>query len=119
MHIPQIGAARTTEVPVTRLLQIGSYRRVSTKNQIDNDRYLRAFADMADVIARHGGTPITYDEGGHGRSGATLRGRKVFVAMLADVEAGVLDGIAAPDVRSLSRGEWLIDGKMIADMLIK
>lgn len=98
---------------------IGSYRRVSTKNQLDNDRYLRAFQDMAEVIEGQGGTPVPYDEGGHARSGATIRGRKVFKAMLADVATGELRGIGAPDVRSLSRGEWLIDGKTIADTLIK
>lgn len=105
-------------------MRIGNYRRVSTRHQIDNERYLRASADMAEVIERFGGEPVPYDEGGHGRSGATIRGRKVFEAMLADValpadDPDHLDGIAAPDVRSLSRGEWMIDGKVIADTLIK
>lgn len=100
-------------------MRIGNYRRVSTRHQIDNERYLRASADMAEVIQRFGGEPVNYDEGGHARSGATIRGRKVFEAMLADVANGDLDGIAAPDIRSLSRGAWMIDGKTIADTLIK
>lgn len=99
--------------------RIGSYRRVSTRHQVDNDRYAAAFRDMSEVIGRYNGAPIAYDEGGHARSGGTIRGRKVFEAMLADVASGELDGIAAPDVRSLSRGEWMIDGKTIADTLIK
>lgn len=99
--------------------RIGLYRRVSTRHQLDNDRYAAAFRDMAEVVQRYGGEPVEYDEGGHARSGGTIRGRKVFVAMLADVAAGELDGIAAPDVRSLSRGEWMIDGKAIADTLIQ
>lgn len=98
--------------------RIGLYRRVSTRHQIDNERYAAAFRDMTEVIARHGGEPIEYDEGGHAVSGGTIRGRKVFERMLADISAGDLDGIAAPDVRSLSRGEWMIDGKTIADTLI-
>jgi len=102
---------------VTRA-RIGLYRRVSTRHQLDNDRYLRAIDDMTAVMARHDADVVVYDEGGIARSGGTIRGRKVFVAMLADVASGELEGIAAPDVRSLSRGEWLIDGKTIADTLI-
>ena len=103
---------------MTERPQIGLYRRVSTRHQIDNERYLSAFRDMTEVIERYDGDPVLYDEGGHGVSGATIRGRKVFERMLADVASGELDGIAAPDVRSLSRGEWMIDGKTIADTLI-
>jgi hypothetical protein len=99
--------------------RIGLYRRVSTRHQLDNDRYLRAIDDMTAVMARHNADIVVYDEGGIARSGGTIRGRKVFLAMLADVASGQLNGIAAPDVRSLSRGEWLIDGKTIADTLIR
>jgi DNA invertase Pin-like site-specific DNA recombinase len=92
---------------------------VSTRHQLDNDRYVRAIDDMLLVMQRYGADIVIYDEGGTARSGGTIRGRKVFMAMLADVANGELDGIAAPDVRSLSRGEWMIDGKTIADTLIR
>jgi hypothetical protein len=98
--------------------RIGLYRRVSTRHQLDNERYADAFRAMSDVIDRYDGDAVEYDEGGHARSGGMIRGRKVFEQMLADVASGDLDGIAAPDVRSLSRGAWMIDGKTIAETLI-
>lgn len=95
---------------------IGVYGRVSTKNQLDNDRYNSTFVDMTDIVARYGFRPVMYDEG-H-RSGATLINRKVASAMLADVKSGKLRGISAPDIGRLSRDEWLTDGKVIAETLI-
>jgi hypothetical protein len=98
---------------------IGVYRRASTMGQIGGYRQQNMIDDMTDVVLRKGPAygVIVFDEGN--RSGTTLSGRAVAQRMIAALERGIIQGIAAPDVKRLCRDEWLGGGREMARALRK
>lgn len=98
---------------------IGVYRRASTLGQVTGYRQQTMIDDMTDVVLRKGPAygVIVFDEGN--RSGTTLSGRAVAQRMIASLERGIIQGIAAPDVKRLCRDEWLGGGREMARALRK
>src|SRR5258708_39132250 len=81
---------------------IGCYIRNSTSAQVGNDR--AGFqAQMAPYLLGLGYAVRVFEE--QGKSAETLHKRKTAVGMLAELEAGHLDGIAVVDVSRLTRDE--------------
>jgi DNA invertase Pin-like site-specific DNA recombinase len=93
---------------------IGLLIRNSTRLQIGNYRSEVQY-DMVNLLASRGFAPRVYDE--QGTSGSNLSTRKVTLRMLDDVDRGELRGIAAEDIKRLTRDEFGIDGAQIAKRL--
>jgi hypothetical protein len=93
---------------------IGLLIRNSTLKQVGNHRSEVQY-DMGQVLERRGFDARPYDE--QGTSGKDLSVRKVTLQMLEDVDRGQLRGIAAEDVKRLTRDEYGIDGGTIAKRL--
>jgi hypothetical protein len=90
---------------------IGLTIRNSTVRQVGNFR-AEAQLDMQPLLESRGYTVRIYDE--QGTSGKDLSKRKVALQMLEDLRQGVIQGIAAYDVKRLTRDEFGIDGGTIA-----
>jgi hypothetical protein len=95
--------------------RIGYTVRVSTKRQEDNWSTVEQEGELLRFIRERGGTPIAYDEGAV--SGRDLSKRHVALRMLADVASGELNGIAAYDLKRLSRDEYGADPALILKRL--
>jgi len=93
---------------------VGCYIRNSTSAQVGNDR--AAFqADMVPYLQTLGYAVRVYDE--QGRSAGTLYRRKKAVGMLADLEAGRIDGVAVVEVSRLTRDEYGFDAPRIGEKI--
>lgn len=95
----------------SRVIVIGLTIRNSTTKQIGNYRS-EVQGDLAERIRSRGCEVRIYDE--QGVSGADLDKRAVARGMLDDLKKGVIHGIAAYDVKRLTRDEFGIDGATIA-----
>lgn len=95
--------------------RIGYTVRVSTRRQEDNDSYQEQEAQLLRYIREQGGQPIPYHEGVI--SGRDLSKRIVALQMLEDVALGQLQGIAAYDLKRLSRDECGADPAIILKKL--
>ncbi|HKD00450.1 MAG TPA: recombinase family protein [Methylomirabilota bacterium] len=102
---------RTTGVLPTIVL--GVYRRMSTLGQATGYRQQSMIEDMTGVVLAKGPAfgVIVFDEGN--RSGTVLANRKVALAMIRALDQGVIDGIATPDAKRLSRDQYLGGGREI------
>lgn len=94
---------------------IGLLIRNSTDRQIGNARSVSQLA-LADKLKGEGHAVRLFDE--QGTSGAHLALRKVTTEMLDLLDAGELKGIAAYDVKRLTRDEFGIDGATIAQRIV-
>ena len=78
---------------------------------------------MREWLADRGAVPVAYNEneaaGNRGVSGQDLSRRKVALKILADVETGVLDFLAAAAIDRLTRDEFGADGLTIGKRLAK
>jgi hypothetical protein len=92
---------------------LGVYRRMSTLGQATGYRQQSMIEDMTDVVLGLGPVygVIIFDEGN--RSGQELAKRKVALAMIKALEQGIIDGIATPDAKRLSRDQYLGGGREI------
>jgi hypothetical protein len=95
---------------------IGRLVRNSTAKQLGNWSSVAQEQELDALIEREGGSVVPYDE--QGTSGRDLSKWAVALQMLADVEAGRLQGIAAYDIKRLTRDEWGVDGATIAKRLV-
>jgi DNA invertase Pin-like site-specific DNA recombinase len=94
---------------------IGLIIRNSTARQVGNYRS-ESQADLAQRLEARGYGVRAYDE--QGTSGADLAKRKVATQMLEDLKRGEIQGIAAYDVKRLTREEFGIDGGTIAKSIV-
>jgi len=94
---------------------IGLLIRNSTDRQIGNARSISQIA-LADKLRAEGHTVRLFDE--QGTSGAHLALRKVSTQMLDLLDRGELKGVAAYDVKRLTRDEFGIDGATIAKRIV-
>ena len=94
---------------------IGLLIRNSTDRQIGNARSVSQLA-LADKLKGEEHAVRLFDE--QGTSGAHLALRKVTTEMLDLLDAGQLKGIAAYDVKRLTRDEFGIDGATIAQRIV-
>jgi DNA invertase Pin-like site-specific DNA recombinase len=90
--------------------------RNSTARQVGNYRS-DSQADLAQRLEARGYAVRAYDE--QGISGADLANRKVATQMLEDLRNGVIQGIAAYDVKRLTREEFGLDGGTIAKSIVQ
>jgi hypothetical protein len=91
---------------------VGCYIRNSTAAQVGNDR--AAFqADMVPYLHNLGYAVRVYDE--QGTSAGPLHRRKKALGMLADLEAGRIDGVAVVEVSRLTRDEYGFDAPLIGE----
>src|SRR5713226_7967108 len=95
---------------------IGLIIRKSTVRQVGNYRS-ESQAELAERLEARGYAVRAYDE--QGTSGADLAKRKVATQMLDDLKRGVIQGIAAYDVKRLTRDEFGIDGGTIARRIVE
>jgi resolvase-like protein/recombinase len=95
---------------------IGLIVRNSTARQVGNYRS-ESQADLAERLQSRGYAVRAYDE--QGTSGANLAKRKVATQMLDDLKRGVIQGIAAYDVKRLTRDEFGVDGGTIARRIVE
>jgi DNA invertase Pin-like site-specific DNA recombinase len=95
---------------------VGLIIRNSTARQVGNYRS-DSQADLAQRLEARGYAVRAYDE--QGTSGADLAKRKVATQMLEDLKNGVIHGIAAYDVKRLTREEFGIDGGTIAKSIVQ
>lgn len=109
--LPQPGSTRQGS-PVV----IGLLIRNSTTRQVGNYRS-EVQADLAARLEGRGYRVRLYDE--QGTSGADLSKRKISLQMLDDLKRGVIGGIAAGDVKRLTRDEFGIDGGTIARRIVE
>ena len=98
------------------MITIGLLVRNSTPKQIGNWRS-EVQVDMGERIRQRGCEVRLYDE--QGTSGAHLSKRKVSLGMLEDLKQGRIQGIAAYDVKRLTRDEFGIDGADIARRIVE
>lgn len=96
-------------------LRIGVLVRNSTKGQIGNWASLEQESGLDRLIEREGGELVVYDE--QGTSGRDLAKRAVARGLLDDVTSGALQGIAAYDIKRLTRDEFGADAGTIAKRL--
>lgn len=94
---------------------IGLLIRNSTDRQIGNARSISQLA-LADKLTGEGHEVRLFDE--QGTSGAHLALRDVSTHMLDLLDKGELKGIAAYDVKRLTRDEFGIDGATIAKRIV-
>lgn len=104
-----------TSLPDRDPRPIGLLIRNSTDRQIGNARSISQLA-LADKLRAEGHTVRLFDE--QGTSGAHLALRKVSTQMLDLLDAGALKGVAAYDVKRLTRDEFGIDGATIAKRIV-
>jgi ssDNA-binding Zn-finger/Zn-ribbon topoisomerase 1 len=71
--------------------------------------------DMVPYLHTMGYAVRAYDE--HGKSAGTLYRRKKAVGMLADLEAGRINGIAVVEVSRLTRDEYSFDAPLIGEKI--
>src|SRR5258708_3683427 len=95
---------------------IGLIIRNSTARQVGNYRS-ESQADLAQRLEARGYAVRAYDE--QGTSGADLAKRRVATQMLEDLKCGEIHGIAAYDVKRLTRDEFGIDGGTIARRIVE
>src|SRR5713226_2998320 len=95
---------------------IGLIIRNSTARQVGNYRS-ESQAELAERLEARGYAVRAYDE--QGISSADLAKRKVATQMLEDLTKGVSQGIAAYDVKRLTREEFGIDGGTIAKTIVQ
>jgi len=93
---------------------IGVLVRNSTQRQVGNSRS-EVQADMVPYVQSLGYATRLYDE--QGTSGSKLDQRKVALRMLDDLKRSEIQGIAAYDVKRLTRDEFAEDGGKIARLL--
>jgi hypothetical protein len=98
------------------MITIGLLIRNSTMRQVGNFRS-EAQADLAQRIQQNGYGVRLYDE--QGTSGAELSKRRVTLQMLDDLKRNVIQGIAAYDVKRLTRDEFGIDGATLARRIVE
>ena len=118
-HLAALDASPWPASPVDGLApgaRIGRLLRNSTERQVGNWSEREQDEGLALRIAEQGGIVVPYDE--QATSGRDLSKRRVALRMLADVEAGTIRGIAAYDVKRLTRDEFGVDGGIIARRLI-
>jgi hypothetical protein len=108
----QARVAKTTSGPIL----VGLIVRNSTARQVGNYRS-ESQADLADRLQARGYAVRAYDE--QGTSGASLAKRKVATQMLDDLKRGIIQGIAAYDVKRLTRDEFGVDGGTIARRIVE
>lgn len=97
--------------------RIGYIVRVSTERQEGNWSTVEQEASLLRRIRELGAQPIPYDEGAV--SGRDLSKRSVALQMLADIDAGEIQGIAAYDLKRLSRDEYGADAQLILKRLAR
>src|SRR6266581_131964 len=97
-------------------LIIGLIIRNSTVRQVGNYRS-ESQAELAERLQARGYAVRAYDE--QGTSGADLAKRKVATQMLDDLKRGAIQGIAAYDVKRLTRDEFGIDGGTMARRIVE
>jgi DNA invertase Pin-like site-specific DNA recombinase len=97
-------------------LVIGLIIRNSTSRQVGNYR-AESQAELAERLQARGYAVRAYDE--QGVSGADLAKRKVATQMLDDLKRGAIQGIAAYDVKRLTRDEFGVDGGTMARRIVE
>jgi hypothetical protein len=97
--------------------RIGRLLRNSDPKQIGNWSSVEQDEGLAIKIRAEGAEIVPYDE--QGTSGRDLSRRRVCLQMLDDVDKRRLQGIAAYDIKRLTRNEFGIDGGIIARRLIE
>ncbi len=95
---------------------IGLIIRNSTARQVGNYRS-ESQLELAERLEARGYAVRAHNE--QGTSGADLAKRKVATQMLEDLTKGVSQGIAAYDVKRLTREEFGIDGGTIAKTIVQ
>jgi len=110
--LPQSKISRGRPAPVL----IGLIIRNSTVRQVGNYRS-ESQAELAERLKARGYAVRAYDE--QGTSGADLAKRKVATQMLDDLKRGDIQGIAAYDVKRLTRDEFGVDGGTIARRIVE
>jgi hypothetical protein len=95
--------------------RFGLLRRVSTDDQVENYRFEQQELRTREWLEDLGAKVVLYDENedGGGTSGRDLEKRPKARRLLDDVEAGVLDGLAAYDVSRVTREEYGVDAGVI------